>query len=155
MKNDLILAPQQEKDGLRESQQQPAEEKKTKLAEALAAASGTWLSKTVKVSRGSSRALRRLVWCLLSAVVWSQPRVRCPAAAEQEAQPSGWAGSVPGGVGVGSVPGVWLCGAWAELSTGHPEAKQELSLGATVGGRRMAACHGCRCPGAAPVPPLC
>lgn len=58
MKNDLIFASQQEKDGLREPQQQPAEEKKTKPAEALAAASGTWLSKTVKVSPDSSRALK-------------------------------------------------------------------------------------------------
>lgn len=43
-----------EKDGLREPQQQPAE-KKTKPAEALAAAPGTWLSKTVKKSSSTSQ----------------------------------------------------------------------------------------------------
>ncbi|NXQ99885.1 INCE protein, partial [Sagittarius serpentarius] len=57
-RNDLILASYQEEDGLQERPQQRGEEEKIKRPEALAAASGTWLSRTAEVSRGSSRACR-------------------------------------------------------------------------------------------------
>ncbi|NXG38538.1 INCE protein, partial [Dromaius novaehollandiae] len=50
---------------LHEPQQQAGEEKKTKQPESVTAASSTWLSKTVKVSLGSSRtSIKRGLWCL-------------------------------------------------------------------------------------------
>ncbi|NXE16059.1 INCE protein, partial [Lophotis ruficrista] len=54
-----------EEDGLQEPQQQLGEERKIKPPEALTATSGTWLSKAVKVSPGSSEPWDEMrLWCL-------------------------------------------------------------------------------------------